>query len=95
METNQYNKRRSIRFAPDINTVVYLHSLGEEEIVSHIGMVYQESARGFGAIFTHKIPREGSFCFAQLGNLPVLKSQIKWVLQLDPHTYKVGFEYID
>lgn len=88
-------KRKAIRYTPDTNTLVHLHAIGEPDVVSHLGVVYQEAAKGFGAIFVNKVPKNGSFCLAQVGNLPVLKAQVMWVEQLDSNTFKVGFEYLN
>lgn len=91
--------RKSIRFPADKNSIVYLKKTSEtnhEPSIDHVGLVSNEAAKGFGAVFINSFNlSQGDQCLVKVGELAALHAQVAWIKDIDEDVVKVGFEYLD
>ena len=85
-------RRKSIRFDPDLNTTMTLEgrveSGGKAEI---IGLVRDESGKGCAGVFRKPFPFEiGQRVKAHVGKLEDMVAEIMWTEDLDDMLVKVG-----
>lgn len=95
---NTANKRKSFRWAADLNTLVYIKRTnaitGEES--DAIGLVTNESHTGFGVVMlTANNPVESEKCLVKVGKLHEMQAEVVWVKELDEHCQKMGFRYLE
>ncbi len=88
-------KKRSIRFAPDPNTLAQVNfGSSEKKSETVLGLVLNESKTGFAALFNTSVKiKENMNCNCRVGQLPDTKAQVRWFTILEKDIVKVGFEY--
>ncbi len=89
-------KQRLFRFPPaQLNTTVTLRASGGQGGTCRraVGIVMDESRGGFGAIFVDHELSVGQVWLAELTRGPRELAAVRWVSELAPRIYRVGFEY--
>jgi hypothetical protein len=92
------NRRKHVRFEPDSMTYAQIDLDAEhaEFRPTHIGLLIEEGHKGCGcAVSSRTQLKKGAFCKIKAGELPVFKSEVRWVIRLDKDILKVGFEYLE
>ena len=90
-------KRQSIRFDADPNTLVYIKRSGSDgEEIDSIGLVTTEAGKGFGCIVLNSAcPEKDELCLVKVGDLHAMKAKVAYAEDLDEHSKKLGFQYVD
>lgn len=95
MSNHSKYQRKSIRFKPEDNTLVYIKSLNSlENEIDCIGLVSNEAGKGFGCIvLKDKAPSIGDVCMVKVGELAAEKANVVYRNDMDDDAVKLGFEY--
>lgn len=93
------DKRQSIRFEPDPGTIAWIdfESKSKEPFSPSIpALVSEESHRGCGlvALMTPKL-KVGSICKVKVGHSGALKAEVRWRVELDSQTVRLGVMYLE
>ena len=94
------NKRRSIRFQPDPNTMAHVElgtfSTSKVFRPSLTALVTEESYRGCGlALMMSKDLQVGSKMRIQVGKGAPLIGEVRWRTELDSQIMRVGIMYLE
>jgi len=91
-------KRNSVRFKPDEGTYALIDTDADtKEFDPNLPvLVFSEAHKGVGiiALTTPKL-QVGDPLKIQVGNLPVLKAEVRWREQVDPQVIKVGIMFLE
>lgn len=99
-KSNPVNRRRSIRFTPDLGTFAQIDV--EENRAdgsfqpSIMALVPEESSKGVGLVIlsTSELP-VGKICRVQVGKLSPLKAEVRWRQDLDAGVLRIGLLYLE
>src|SRR4051812_29848347 len=97
---NFANKRRFIRFKPDQDTYARVlmppHAIPYDAYPEFLAITVNESAGGCGLV-SMSAPhlQVGLKVHVQVGELPLVRSQIVWVRHLDDEICRFGIQYLE
>ena len=95
--TTKNAERKGLRFSAEGGTLVHIDLQPDADKFNPtiVGLAIDEAGKGCGAVVLN-IPaiKEGSRCRIQVGRLPPMMAEIKWVRELDPQVLKIGVLYV-
>lgn len=95
-DQKQFVKRSSVRFSPDQGTYALIDTRVDSPTFDPTipALVFSESHKGSGLVaMMTPLLQVGNIIKVQVGNLPVLKAEIRWREQIDPQVIKLGLMY--
>lgn len=94
------DKRQNIRFEPDPGTIAWIDVSGGGKRRAfqpcHAAIVTEESHRGCGLVLkmTKDLP-VGSLCRVKVGHAEPLVGEVRWRVELDAQTIRIGVMYLE
>jgi hypothetical protein len=91
-------KRKNTRFDSEVNTLAEIDLQKNKKFYPTItALVITESYSGCSAVLVNApILVVGQKCLVKVGLMKeALKAEARWVIQLDEHIQKVGFQYLE
>ncbi len=94
------SRRRSIRYSPDAGTIarIDLESARADGSFqpSITALVPEESAKGAGVVILQTTELQmGATCRVQVGQLPILRAEVRWRQQVDPGIIRLGLLFLE
>ncbi|OFZ55910.1 MAG: hypothetical protein A2428_05185 [Bdellovibrionales bacterium RIFOXYC1_FULL_54_43] len=91
-------KRNSVRFAPDEGVYALVDATpgtaGFDPTIP--ALIFSESHKGCGiVVLTTTKLQIGDHVKIQVGDLPVLRAEVRWREQVDPLIVKIGMMYLE
>ena len=92
-------QRKHIRYQADVGTSAHLDFAGDLTLPFHAkyhGLIVEESQGGCGLVVLDKPEyKPGAVFRVKVGNLHVLKAELKWVRELEPTILRIGMQYLE
>jgi hypothetical protein len=89
--------RKHIRFEPDLGTIALIDTSSEGKFDPKInGLTLQESQGGAAILVASTIIiLEGEIIQVKVGNLHVMKAEVRWLKRFEGDVYKIGIQYLE
>jgi len=98
--TMNYDARRSRRFPPDEGTIAWIDPKAPDD-KRHFkptiaALVTDEALRGCGIVTLSQAPLDPETeCMIRVGDLPPLRSQIRWVKEVSADVRRAGVMFLE